>query len=110
MSEGGLFHIDDTGRLVAMRATPYSAEDVLQKLLATYPDLHRAAGVMTDGLAALASVVWTRTSTPSSRVNSDCLSRTSELIRRRSERCCTVTFVSSGCPARYGTAGRSCTP
>jgi hypothetical protein len=35
----GLFHIDPTGQLVSMKVTPYEAEDVLQSLLATHPDL-----------------------------------------------------------------------
>ena len=35
----GLFHINPDGRLVAMRVTPYEAEDILQQLLATHPDL-----------------------------------------------------------------------
>jgi len=46
MSGDGLFHIDETGRLVAMRVTPYAAEEVLQGLLASHPDL-LAGGQMT---------------------------------------------------------------
>lgn len=39
MSADGLFHIGADEQLVAMKATPYAAEDVLQQLLATHPDL-----------------------------------------------------------------------
>lgn len=44
----GLFHMDGVGDLVAMTATPYSAEDVLQELLEQHPDL-LAGGQMTPG-------------------------------------------------------------
>ncbi|MFF3672230.1 hypothetical protein [Microtetraspora malaysiensis] len=48
MGGDGLFHIDEAGRLVAMRVAPYEAEEVLQDLLATHPDL-LAGGQMTPG-------------------------------------------------------------
>jgi hypothetical protein len=42
----GLFHIGPDGELVSMMVTPYEAEDVLQALLETHPDL-LAGGQMT---------------------------------------------------------------
>lgn len=46
MSGDGLFHIDAAENLTALRVTPYAAEDVLQRLLETHPDL-LAGGQMT---------------------------------------------------------------
>ncbi|MFO6451522.1 MULTISPECIES: hypothetical protein [unclassified Aeromicrobium] len=46
MSEDGLFHIGANGDLTSMTAAPYEAEDVLQTLLETHPDL-LAGGQMT---------------------------------------------------------------
>jgi hypothetical protein len=46
MSGDGLFHIDSENTLVAMTVTPYEAEDILQHLLETHPDL-LAGGQMT---------------------------------------------------------------
>lgn len=46
MSTDGLFHIDADKRLIAMTVTPYEAEDILQGLLETHPDL-LAGGQMT---------------------------------------------------------------
>jgi len=43
-----MFHIDESNRLLAMHLTPYKAEEVLQELLATHPDL-LAGGQMTPG-------------------------------------------------------------
>ncbi|WP_156080948.1 hypothetical protein [Microbispora rosea] len=48
MNSDGMFHIDESGRLLAMRLAPYEAEEVLQTLLATHPDL-LAGGQMTPG-------------------------------------------------------------
>ncbi|MGP4102507.1 hypothetical protein [Nonomuraea sp. KM90] len=48
MNSDGMFHIDESGRLLAMRLAPYEAEEVLQELLATHPDL-LAGGQMTPG-------------------------------------------------------------
>ncbi|MGV9387160.1 hypothetical protein ACWDRB_66085 [Nonomuraea sp. NPDC003707] len=48
MNSDGMFHIDESGRLLAMHVTPYEAEDVLQGLLATHPDL-LGGGQMTPG-------------------------------------------------------------
>src|SRR3954468_4236244 len=42
----GLFHIGPDGQMVSMTVTPYEAEDVLQRLLETHPDL-LAGGQMT---------------------------------------------------------------
>ncbi|WP_167003288.1 hypothetical protein [Mumia sp. ZJ430] len=39
MTSDGLFHIDARGDLVSMAVTPYEAEDVLQQLLESHPDL-----------------------------------------------------------------------
>ena len=46
MSGDGLFHIGSDGELVAMAVTPYEAEEILQALLETHPDL-LAGGQMT---------------------------------------------------------------
>lgn len=46
MSGDGLFHIGADGRLVSMTPAPYEAEDILQALLETHPDL-LAGGQMT---------------------------------------------------------------
>lgn len=46
MSGDGLFHIGSSGELVSMAVTPYEAEEVLQGLLETHPDL-LAGGQMT---------------------------------------------------------------
>ncbi|MFI7453799.1 hypothetical protein ACIBQX_40355 [Nonomuraea sp. NPDC049714] len=46
MNSDGMFHIDESGHLLAMRPAPYEAEEVLQELLATHPDL-LAGGQMT---------------------------------------------------------------
>lgn len=46
MSGDGLFHLGPDQKLVAMTATPYEAEDILQQLLETHPDL-LAGGQMT---------------------------------------------------------------
>jgi hypothetical protein len=46
MTGDGLFHIDPEGALVSMTVTPYAAEDILQALLETHPDL-LAGGQMT---------------------------------------------------------------
>ncbi len=43
----GLFHVVGN-RLVAMRVTPFAAEDVLQRLIEQYPDL-LAGAQMTPG-------------------------------------------------------------
>ena len=48
MSGDGLFHISPEGELVSMILSPYEAEDVLQTLLETHPDL-LAGGQMTPG-------------------------------------------------------------
>ena len=48
VSSDGLFHIDRDGRLASLTVTPYAAEDVLQELLETHPDL-LAGGQMTPG-------------------------------------------------------------
>ena len=39
VTSDGLFHIDRDGRLASLTVTPYAAEDVLQELLETHPDL-----------------------------------------------------------------------
>ncbi len=46
MTGDGLFHIGPDGELVSMAVTPYKAEDILQGLLETHPDL-LAGGQMT---------------------------------------------------------------
>jgi hypothetical protein len=46
VTSDGLFHIDRDDRLVSLVVTPYAAEDVLQGLLETHPDL-LAGGQMT---------------------------------------------------------------
>jgi hypothetical protein len=46
VTNDGLFHIDRDGRLVSLAVTPYAAEEVLQGLLETHPDL-LAGGQMT---------------------------------------------------------------
>ncbi len=46
MSAEGLFHVDSHGTLHSLRPTPFEAEDVLQALLETHPDL-LAGGQMT---------------------------------------------------------------
>lgn len=46
VTNDGLFHIDREGRLVSLAVTPYAAEEVLQGLLETHPDL-LAGGQMT---------------------------------------------------------------
>lgn len=46
MTSDGLFHIDRDGRLASLTVTPYAAEDVLQALLESHPDL-LAGGQMT---------------------------------------------------------------
>lgn len=48
LNSDGMFHIDESNRLLAMHLTPYKAEEVLQELLATHPDL-LAGGQMTPG-------------------------------------------------------------
>ena len=48
VTSDGLFHIDRDGRLASLTVTPYAAEDVLQELLETHPDL-LAGGQMTPG-------------------------------------------------------------
>lgn len=46
VSADGLFHIDPMGQLVSMTVAPYEAEEILQELLVTHPDL-LAGGQMT---------------------------------------------------------------